>query len=54
MSDVQTIAPEDTLRGEVIRPGATGAYSDEAVLEQTLLGFHEHGGVKVRFQIPSM
>lgn len=33
--------------------GATGAYADEEVIEQTFLGFHEHGGVKVRFEIPA-
>lgn len=33
--------------------GATGAYSDEAAIEQTFLGFHDHGGVKIRFEIPS-
>lgn len=34
--------------------GATGAYADEAVIEQTFLGFHKHDGVKIRFEIPSM
>lgn len=32
--------------------GATGAYSGEDIIEQTFLGFHERGGVKVRFENP--
>ncbi|MDF0601369.1 hypothetical protein P1J78_11555 [Psychromarinibacter sp. C21-152] len=49
--------PEYNVVGEAKpRPitGATGAYGDDAVIEQTFLGFHAHGGVKVRFDIPSM
>ncbi|MGF1563449.1 MAG: hypothetical protein ACFB3T_14870 [Geminicoccaceae bacterium] len=34
--------------------GATGAYAGDAAIEQTFLGFHKHGGVKIRFKIPSM
>lgn len=48
--------PEYNIVGEAkARPitGATGAYAEEDAIEQTFLGFHEHGGVKIRFEIPS-
>jgi hypothetical protein len=32
--------------------GGTGAYAQDDVIEQTFLGFHKHGGVKVHFEIP--
>ncbi len=33
--------------------GATGSYSGAGTIEQTLLGFHAHGGVNIRFNIPA-
>ena len=46
--------PELSEPGAPVRrpvTGATGAYGGTGAIRQTLMGFHDHGGVQIRFAV---